>query len=109
MRKNLITLALVAFSFAASASCYADSILNDCKASQGQLLTNKKIANYNINNYGYMNIRFTKESVWHSINGAPSPRIQDYARIAYLTGANVDVCINNNRVTMMERTYGSNE
>lgn len=109
MRKNLITLAVVVFSFTASASGYADSILNDCRASQGQLLTNKKIANYNINNFGYMNIRFAKESVWRSLNGSPSPRIQDYARIAYLTGANVDVCISENRVTMIERTYSSNE
>lgn len=109
MRKNLIKLAFVVFSFTASASCYADSILNECRASQGQRLTNKKIANYNINNLGYMSIRFAKESVWRSINGSPTPRIQDYARIAYFTGADVDVCIEDNRVTMMERTYSSNE
>jgi hypothetical protein len=109
MKNRHIALALIVCSFTISASCYADAIASDCRSSQGQLITNKKIANYNINNYGYMNIRFAKESGWRSINGSPSARIQDYARIAYLTGAYVDVCISDNRITMMERTYGANE
>lgn len=110
MQSKFITLAMIACSFTISASCYAGNpVAIDCKKSQGELITNKKIANYNINNHGFMNIRFAHESVWRSINGSPSPRIQDFARIAYLTGAYVDVCMNDNRITMMERTYGANE
>lgn len=80
---------------------------NTCSANEN-IIKNKKIINYDINNFGYMNVKLSGESDWRSINASPVERIQDYAKVAYLTGASLDYCLADGRIVRMVRTNDVN-
>ena len=70
-----------------------------CRYEKGTLLTNKTVLNFNVTREGYVNYRLSGEGdVWYFLH-AENSSIQginfeyDFLKVAYLTGARIDVCL----------------
>lgn len=101
-------LGLFLVTFILSGSIVNPSIAATTCSQNEILIKNKKIINYDIINTGYMSVKLAGETTWRSVNASPERSIQDYAKVAYLTGASLDYCLANGRIVRMARTNDVN-
>lgn len=114
MKKATLTIMLLLGSTVALAN--GQPLSQICNTEHGKLLTNRSVKNFNVTRTGYVNYRLSGEgNVWYFLHAEGSP-VQgvnfqyDFLKVAYITGAKVDVCLYSDGNTLgMERTYGAND
>ncbi|WP_279051571.1 hypothetical protein [Cedecea davisae] len=113
MNKLILTIMLLMGSTFAFANGHP--LAQTCSAESGKLITDRTVQNFNVTRTGYVNYRLSGEGdVWYFLH-VEDPYIQgesflyDFLKVAYLTGAKVDVCLFTDGNTLgMERTNGAN-